>query len=91
MQMCAALPAKKLESLVAHLLLWQVGVIQGGVIQVGVIEVRGPAVSRLALLPQGQGKSFGNRIVPGYRHRFTCSGLRSTHCGSVCLGRVLAV
>ena len=86
MQMCAALPAKKLESLVARLLLWQVGVIQ-----VGVIEVRGPAVSTLALLPQGQGKSFGNRIVPGYRHRFTCSGLRSTHCGSVCLGRFLAV
>ena len=81
MQMCAVLPAKKLESLVAHLLLWQVGV----------IEVRGPAVSRVSLLPQGQGKSVGNRIVPRYRHWFTCSGLRSTHCGSVCLGRVLAV
>lgn len=79
--MCAVLPAKKLESQVANLLLWQVGV----------IELRGPAVSKVPLLPQGQGKSVGNRIVPRYRHWFTCSGLRSTHCGSVCLGRVLAV
>ena len=55
MQMCAALPAKKLEPLVAHLLLWQVGV----------IEVRGPAVSGLALCPRVKASQLATGLYLG--------------------------